>query len=83
MKKTFSILLVLMLLLPSAGCLGKPVKHFEVPADFSFSLTWGCYGISSYDSRTGKLVKTTDATHLRIISHTIPLPVRSFLTFIR
>jgi hypothetical protein len=30
---------------------------------FSFSLTWGCYGISSYDSRTGKLVKTTDATH--------------------
>lgn len=30
---------------------------------FSFSLTWGCYGISSYDSKTGKLVKTTDATH--------------------
>ena len=29
---------------------------------FSFSLTWGCYGISSYDSETGKLVKTTDAT---------------------
>lgn len=29
----------------------------------SFSLTWGCYGISSYDSATGKLVKTTDATH--------------------
>ena len=30
---------------------------------FSFSLTWGCYGISSYDSETGKLVKTTDATN--------------------
>ncbi|MDE5995971.1 MAG: hypothetical protein K2G56_03545 [Eubacterium sp.] len=30
---------------------------------FSFSLTWGCYGISSYDSKTGKLVKTTDATN--------------------
>jgi hypothetical protein len=29
---------------------------------FSFSLTWGCYGISSYDSQTGKLVKTTHAT---------------------
>lgn len=29
---------------------------------FSFSLTWNCYGISSYDSETGKLVKTTDAT---------------------
>ncbi len=30
---------------------------------FSFSLTWGCYGISSYDSATGRLVKTSDATH--------------------
>ena len=30
---------------------------------FNFSLTWGCYGISSYDSKTGKLVKTTDTTH--------------------
>lgn len=34
-----------------------------MPEDFSFSLTWGCYGISSYDSQTGRLVKTTDATH--------------------
>ena len=29
---------------------------------FSFSLTWDCYGISSYDSETGRLVKTKDAT---------------------
>lgn len=29
---------------------------------FSFSLVWGCNGISAYDSATGKLVKTTDAT---------------------
>ena len=35
----------------------------DVPEDFSFSLVWGCYGISSYDSRTGRLVKTTDSTH--------------------
>lgn len=34
----------------------------SVPDDFSFALTWGTYGISSYDSQTGKLVKTTDAT---------------------
>ena len=34
-----------------------------MPEDFSFALTWNCYGISSYDSKTGKLVKTTDATH--------------------
>ncbi len=33
-----------------------------VPEDFSFSLTWGVFGISSYDSKTGKLIKTTDAT---------------------
>jgi len=31
--------------------------------EFSFSLTWGCYGVSSYDSKTGKLIKTTDATN--------------------
>lgn len=29
----------------------------------SFSYVWGVNGISSYDSETGKLVKTTDATH--------------------
>lgn len=35
----------------------------EAPEDFSFRFVWGCCGISSYDSRTGELVKTTDATH--------------------
>lgn len=30
--------------------------------DYSFSLTWDVYGISSYDSETGTLIKTTDAT---------------------
>ena len=35
----------------------------NVPEDFTFALTWNCYGISSYDSQTGKLVKTTDATN--------------------
>ena len=34
-----------------------------VPADFSFRFVWGCYGISSYDSESGRLVKTGDATH--------------------
>ena len=37
-------------------------KGIDSVDSFSFSLTWGCYGISSYDSETGKLVKTTDAT---------------------
>lgn len=35
----------------------------ELPDDFSFELTWGVYGISSYNSQTGKLVKTIDATN--------------------
>lgn len=35
----------------------------KVPKDFSFALTWNYYGVSSYDSQTGKLVKTTDATN--------------------
>ena len=35
----------------------------DTSSDFYFSMTWGVFGISSYDSRTGKLVKTTDATH--------------------
>ncbi len=32
------------------------------PLSFSFSLTWNVFGISSYDSVTGRLIKTTDAT---------------------
>ena len=35
----------------------------EMPAHFQFSLVWGTYGISSYDSQTGELIKTTDATN--------------------
>ncbi len=35
----------------------------DVPDNLSFSLTWNTYGISSYDSATGKLVKTSDATN--------------------
>ena len=61
MKKLLSLLLAVILLAPClSGCVEKLPK--EMPEDFSFSLTWGVYGISSYDSRTGKLVKTRDAT---------------------
>ena len=35
----------------------------DVPEDFSFALTWNVYGISSFDSQTGKLIKTKDATN--------------------
>ena len=37
-------------------------EAFELPEDFSFSIVWGYNGISSYDSKTGELVKTKDAT---------------------
>lgn len=30
---------------------------------FEFSLVWGCYGISSYNSETGELVKAKNATN--------------------
>ncbi len=55
-----ALLLCLLLALP---CLAGCGKEKSVPEDFSFALTWNTYGISSYDSRTGRLVKTTDATH--------------------
>lgn len=64
MKKLSFILSVLMLLSCLPGCAEKTLPK-ERPEDFSFSLTWGVYGISSYDSRTGKLVKTKDATKPR------------------
>ncbi len=45
----------------------KPIELAETetntPDNFSFSLTWNTYGISSYDSTTKKLVKTTDTTN--------------------
>ncbi len=57
MKKTTALALLWVLLLLLSGCAGEETS---VPEDFAFSLTWNCYGISSYDSRTGTLVKTTD-----------------------
>lgn len=33
------------------------------PDDFSFTIQWGVGAYSSYDSETGRLVKTTDTTH--------------------
>ncbi|MBQ7700418.1 MAG: hypothetical protein IJT49_08770 [Clostridia bacterium] len=40
----------------------KLIVETNMPADFSFSLVWNTYGISSYDSKTGTLIKTSDAT---------------------
>ena len=62
MKKISLVLVILILLTCFSGCAEKTLPE-ERPDDFSFSLIFGVYGTSSYDSRTGKLVKTTDATH--------------------
>ena len=62
MKKIALIFTFIMLLPCLSGC-GNKILPEERPEDFSFSLIWGVYGTSSYNSRTGKLVKTTDATH--------------------
>ena len=44
------------------GELTEILKTLTVEKPDSFALTWNVYGISSYDSQTGRLVKTTDAT---------------------
>ena len=41
--------------------------------DFSFSLTWNCYGESSYDSETGILVKQSSATNVDEFTTTLIL----------
>jgi hypothetical protein len=63
MKKILSFLLATVILMPCFSGCAESLLPKEVPEDFSFALTWGVYGISSYDSRTGKLIKTTDATN--------------------
>lgn len=59
MKKMLLFLFLAVLTLSLPGCGASA----EMPEDFSFRLTWGVYGVSSYDSAAGRLVKTTDATH--------------------
>ena len=72
MKRLLFFLMCFILTLNCTGC-GKVIQHrdepssmgesgIKLPKDFSFSITWGTNGISSYDSRSGKLVKTSHAT---------------------
>ena len=57
-KRLFAVLFMGIVVF-GTGC---TAKETELPEDYNFSLTWGVHGVSSYDSSTGKLVKTTDAT---------------------
>ena len=58
MKKNFFLIPLFSLLATSCNV---PASRSLPPADqFEFSIVWGVYGKSSYDSKTKKLVKTTD-----------------------
>ena len=62
MKRFRSFVFSVLCLAFLVGCDSASMPE-EMPEDFSFALTWGNYGACSYDSLTGKLVKTTHATH--------------------
>ncbi len=60
MKKGLLICLILAVIV-SAVIIGT-VAFNNGKERLEFSLTWDCYGISSYDSKSGTLIKTNDAT---------------------
>lgn len=62
MKNFLSISIVIVMMLSFVACSTKSLPE-EMPEDFSFEITWGTYGVSSYDSKTGELVKTSHATN--------------------
>lgn len=58
LKTLFMLLIVAAI---SVSCAVIPsVKPTDVPDDFEFSIRWNVYGVSSYDSESGVLIKTTD-----------------------
>ncbi|MBQ7172410.1 MAG: hypothetical protein IJR89_09065 [Clostridia bacterium] len=64
-KRNLSVLLALLLLLCACDTAPETEKNGEEAAlrDYTFSFRWNVCGISSYDSESGLLVKTTDATN--------------------
>ena len=68
MKRFLALTMILLTVLFVFGCGNEEyndskVLPSEMPDDFSFTIVWGTFGYSSYDSKTGKLVKTTNATN--------------------
>lgn len=64
---------------PNYGFVGNPDQsicgtNFGSVESFSFTLTWGCYGISSYDSSTGILIKEKNASHPESYTTVYQLP---------
>ena len=73
MKRFLALLLSIIFL---SGCdvmdLLNPLPK-QLPDDFCFSIIWNTFGISSYDSKTGELIKTTDASDPSIYKTTLNL----------
>lgn len=77
MKKVFTLIIILAMALvcfvscnrveqhPNEPIPGHDVSQIELPPDFSFSIVWGTRGISSYDSKSGKLIKTKDTDNIK------------------
>ena len=53
---------------------GEVLEGYAADQSLEFSLVWNTYGISSYDSRTGELIKTRDAQNPEDFETTMFLP---------
>lgn len=62
MKRIIALLMCVFLIVALSACQNEKPSIGSLDS-FNFSLTWNCYGVSSYDSESGKLVKTTHATN--------------------
>ena len=59
-RQALAAFLCVLILFGGSAC-GKSASSAETeepiyPEDFAFSIVWGVYGISSYDSKSGKLL---------------------------
>ncbi len=61
MKKILTSVISLALIFIFTACGETPEPATDgIPEDFAFTIVWNTYGISSYDSNTGKLIKSSD-----------------------
>lgn len=58
--RSISKILAVLVLFSAAGMTSCGSE--AMPEDFEFSLRWNTYGVSSYDSKSGGLIKTNDAS---------------------
>ncbi|MCR4906431.1 MAG: hypothetical protein K6A33_10155 [Clostridiales bacterium] len=85
-RRAFAYALCALILLGTCACGKRASAETEEPVypkDFAFSLVWGVYGISSYDSRTGRLVKTKDTADIEKYTAAVTLSVADMNTVYR